>query len=249
MHYVMSDLHGRYDLFLQMLKQISFSDNDTLYLLGDLIDRGPDGIKLLQDVMNRPNVIPFLGNHEDMFYQVIRKIGKYCTEDEHSELMETMFIWTQCNGGNVTWKDYCAQPAEQRAAILSYLEDFTVYDEVRVGENTFLLAHAGVGAWEPEKDLNGCTLHDFLWEETDYDRIYYKGKYLITGHTPTGLIDPACSGRIIRKNNHIAIDCGAFFTGTLGCLCLDTMEEFYVCSGIEVFPAAGVPADTNEQEE
>ena len=49
MHYVMSDLHGRYDLFLRMLEKISFSDCDTLYLLGDLIDRGPDGIKLIQE--------------------------------------------------------------------------------------------------------------------------------------------------------------------------------------------------------
>ena len=31
------------------------------------------------------------------------------------------------------------------------------------------------------------------------------------------------------KNNFIAIDCGACFeNGTLACLCLDTMEEFYV---------------------
>lgn len=241
MHYVMSDIHGRHDLFLRMLEQISFSENDTLYLLGDLIDRGPDGIKLLQDVMDRPNVIPFLGNHEDMFYRVIRKIGKSCTAEERSELMEALFVWTRYNGGDVTWADYRALSPAQRAAILDYLETFTVYDEVRVGENTFLLAHAGVGAWEPEKDPESCTLHDFLWAETDYDRVYYKDKYLITGHTPTGMIDPALTGRIIRKNNHIALDCGAVFCGTLGCLCLETMEEIYVSSD-DVRPSASEAA-------
>lgn len=35
-------------------------------------------------------------------------------------------------------------------------------------------------------------------------------------------------GKIWMGNNHIAIDCGAVFLGTLGCLCLDTFEEFYV---------------------
>ena len=40
-------------------------------------------------------------------------------------------------------------------------------------------------------------------------------------------IDPACAGKIIRKNNHIAIDCGAVFGGALGCICLETLEEFY----------------------
>ena len=85
-----------------------------------------------------------------------------------------------------------------------------------------------MGAWTPEKDPEDCSLHDFLWGETDYDRVYYKDKYLVTGHTPTGLIDPAFTGKIIRKNNHIAIDCGAVFVGTLGCFCLETMEEIYV---------------------
>ena len=40
----------------EMLKKIQFSDNDVLYILGDLIDRGPDGIKIIQDVMKRNNV-------------------------------------------------------------------------------------------------------------------------------------------------------------------------------------------------
>ena len=49
----------------------------------------------------------------------------------------------------------------------------------------------------------------------------------MTGHTPTGLIEKASAGRIYRKNNHIAIDCGAVFGNPLGCICLDTGEEFY----------------------
>ena len=38
--YVMSDIHGMADLFKRMLEQIGFSDEDTLYILGDMIDRG-----------------------------------------------------------------------------------------------------------------------------------------------------------------------------------------------------------------
>ena len=178
-----------------------------------------------------------------MFYRVIRKIGKPCTADERSELINTLLVWTQYNGGDVTWSDFRALSAEQQSAILTCLETFTVYDEVCVGENTFLLAHAGVGAWEPEKDPNDCTLHDFLWGETDYERVYYRNKYLITGHTPTGLIDPACSSRIIRRNNHIAIDCGAAFVGTLGCFCLETMEEIYVSSDNGKLPASEAATD------
>ena len=48
-------------------------------------------------------------------------------------------------------------------------------------------------------------------------------------NTPTGLIEKEYVGKIYKKHNHIAVDCGAFFKdGRLGCICLDTMEEFYV---------------------
>jgi len=43
MIYVMSDIHGQAGAFYKMLKKICFSDNDQMYVLGDVIDRGPDG--------------------------------------------------------------------------------------------------------------------------------------------------------------------------------------------------------------
>ena len=55
MIYAMSDLHGCYDLYIKMLDKINFSDEDTLYILGDVTDRGEDGIKILQDMMKRKN--------------------------------------------------------------------------------------------------------------------------------------------------------------------------------------------------
>ena len=82
MHYVIADVHGCYDKFLAMLEKIGFGEDDTLYFLGDAIDRRPDGIKVLLDLMGRKNVVPFLGNHEDMFYRVIRSIGRELTLDE-----------------------------------------------------------------------------------------------------------------------------------------------------------------------
>lgn len=228
MNYVISDLHGCYDLFFKMLDKINFSDNDTLYLLGDMIDRGPDGISILQDVMYRSNVIPFFGNHEDMLYRMIRKQRTLRSDADREEMMKHLQFWETYNGGKKIWADYCALTSAQQQELLDYLETFTVYDEVSAGGNTFLLAHAGVGEWEAEKDPNDCELRDFIWGKTDYDRVYYREKYLVTGHRPTALIDKAYTGRIIQKNRHVAIDCGAVFLGTLGCFCLETMEETYV---------------------
>ena len=43
MHYAIADLHGAYDRYLWMLEEIGFSDADTLYILGDVVDRGGQG--------------------------------------------------------------------------------------------------------------------------------------------------------------------------------------------------------------
>ena len=50
--YCIGDLHGRYDLFTQLLKKIEFNPcEDKLYLLGDVIDRAYGGIKILDYIM------------------------------------------------------------------------------------------------------------------------------------------------------------------------------------------------------
>ena len=69
---------------------------------------------------------------------------------------------------------------------------------------------------------------EFIIGEPEYDKEYFPDKYVVTGHTPTGFIGEAYIGKIYKENKHIAIDCGAVFDHPLGCICLDTLEEFYV---------------------
>lgn len=57
MIYAMSDIHGYYDKYQTMLGVIKFTADDTLYVLGDVLDRGPDGFKILWDMAQRPNVV------------------------------------------------------------------------------------------------------------------------------------------------------------------------------------------------
>ena len=66
MIYVLSDIHGNMENFKSILKQIDLQPEDTLYVLGDVIDRYPDGIKIIRMIMAMPNVKMLLGNHEYM---------------------------------------------------------------------------------------------------------------------------------------------------------------------------------------
>lgn len=65
--YVTSDLHGYpIEKIQKKLSEIDFNENDHLYILGDCIDRGPDGLKILRWVMSQSNVTLLIGNHEAM---------------------------------------------------------------------------------------------------------------------------------------------------------------------------------------
>lgn len=72
MIYVLSDIHGRLDRFEKMLKKIDLQDSDTLYILGDVIDRGKDGIRILKKITEMPNAKMLLGNHE---YMMMKALG------------------------------------------------------------------------------------------------------------------------------------------------------------------------------
>ena len=74
MIYVMSDIHGHRRRFDSVMKQINLQPEDTLYILGDVIDRNPDGIRILQQLRAMPNVVMLLGNHEYMMLDALYNI-------------------------------------------------------------------------------------------------------------------------------------------------------------------------------
>ena len=66
MIYVMSDIHGCFEEYQEMLEKINFNKHDTLYVIGDVLDRGKHPLDIIQDMMLRPNIIALLGNHDLM---------------------------------------------------------------------------------------------------------------------------------------------------------------------------------------
>jgi serine/threonine protein phosphatase 1 len=232
MTYVMSDIHGQYEKYAAMLEKIGFSDDDTLYILGDVVDRGEESMRILADMSMRANVIPIMGNHEHMAQYILRAVNVEITEESiekswNTELVRAIGEW-YANGGYLTSRDFSRLSLEDRESILDYLEEFSFYEELSVGENTFVLVHGGLADFSPEKPLDDYHPVQSLYTKTDYQMRYYPDKYLVTGHVPTFTIDPACEGRIYIRNGHIAIDCGACHGKNLGCIRLDDLAEFYV---------------------
>lgn len=51
MIYVMSDIHGNLRRFRSVMEQIQLQPEDTLYVLGDVMDRYPDGVTIMRELM------------------------------------------------------------------------------------------------------------------------------------------------------------------------------------------------------
>ena len=73
--YAVSDLHGQYKTFTKGLKMIGFSDSDMLYVIGDAIDRGTDGIRILEYIKKHENMDLILGNHEFLMLNSVPMAG------------------------------------------------------------------------------------------------------------------------------------------------------------------------------
>ena len=51
-----------------------------------------------------------------------------------------------------------------------------------VSNQDYLLVHAGLGNYSPEKDIEDYSLHELIWLRADYDVQYFKDTFVITGH-------------------------------------------------------------------
>ncbi len=233
MTFVMSDIHGEYEKYIAMLEKINFKDTDTLYILGDVVDRGDRPIDVLLDMLSRPNVFPIIGNHEIMAVDILKKLSVQITEDTFASHIDKDFMSIlleyQQDGGEPTIKQFQQQDPENREVILEYLEEeFVPYDFAKVNGKKFLLVHSGLGNFSIDKELDDYTLDELVNIRPDYDKKYFDDDniYIVSGHTPT--LSISGKAEIYKSNNNICIDCGATFDGRLSCLCLDTFEEFYV---------------------
>lgn len=246
MKYVISDIHGDYERYKAMLKQINFSEKDTLYVLGDVVDRGEHGMQILKHMMQYPNIVPVLGNHELMAYRCLQWLSQEITEQSIKGMdenrLQCILEWMS-NGGGTTLKEFRELPVEEREDILEYFQEFWGFAETEAGGKKFLLVHAGFEEFDPDKPLEDYDLEELVWARMDVEKTYFNDRILVVGHTPTRVFFAQRQGRLLTELSKgqyqddiftsedgmlIAIDCACGFDGRLGCICLDTLEIFYV---------------------
>lgn len=233
MTYVISDLHG-YPLekFKRILEKAGFSDDDLLYILGDVIDRNGDGgVEMLCWLLEQPNIQLILGNHEAMLLSCEFVFNEITDEsigeitNEKIELLNNYLL----NGGNVTLKALKDLKESSPAAvsdILDYLHNAPLYEAVSAGENDFFLVHSGMDNFDKGKKLPQYSSDDFLWAWPKIDDEYFDDIITVFGHTPTLCYGDEYNGKIIKTKTWIDIDIGVSAGNEPILLRLDDYKEF-----------------------
>lgn len=232
--YAISDLHGNYKLWTKVKEWLKPSDK--LFCLGDNIDRGNDGIKIIQDMRNRENTTVLLGNHEDMLIDYLPYSIK------HNEVPA---LWYR-NGGAPTFDAIKKMSKEEQLDLLEFFRNCPKRIEfINDNKQTIILCHAGFtpGQEEAAQFLyrRGKAGEYLLWNRdhlsdifTSIDEFHNKNTYVVFGHTPVdylipeqSLIDHGYRVHISAMGHKIDIDLGAAWSNQTCLLDLNTLKPIY----------------------
>ena len=174
-----SDWHGAGELANKILGFLK--PDDTLYFIGDAVDRGADGFEIFQKLISDPRVKFIRGNHEQMMADSII----YAWEDVHNlncDCSDKYEDWYY-NGGEATAKDLLNLTKDEIYDIQSkiyHMPTELIYNSPK--GHTIIMEHAGYTPF----DLPHRT-HDPLWDRNHFHDIWRGGEsqvYLVHGHTP-----------------------------------------------------------------
>ena len=218
--FVMTDIHGSFDLFEKILEKLYFSKNDLLIILGDSCDRGEYTYEIYDwYIVKRKkgyNIIHLLGNHEDMLFK-----SRY---DEEYRLN-----WLY-NGGNQTIRSFFRHQ-NRIEDVMEYIRDNRFYEEQWIFDfieemphiiesENYLFVHAGI---DFSKSLQEQKLRYIVWTRDNWYEKNNTEKTVYYGHTP--------QNEITVKNNCVNMDRGAFFSDVLNCIELKENKIYIVENG------------------
>ena len=201
--YAISDLHGCPKTFRKLLHEINLTTNDELFLLGDYLDRGPDGmgvIKLIWTLQIKGYTVTCLrGNHEQMFFNAV----SHCMDSD-------------------------AIPVRHHEEIARWVTTLAYYCETP----GYLLVHAGLDFLQPDPlgdTFSMLWIRDWY---NRVDRDWLGDRVIVHGHTPEPVTSVRAGIGRMREVQRVCIDSGCTHShvgmGWLTALNLDSGEGTYV---------------------
>lgn len=144
--FIVSDLHGNgniYGSIMSFLDNLSKEEEISLYVNGDLIDKGPSSAEMLLDIKNRilSNSFPIIylgGNHELLMYQIFEKRKKRIYIPDNND-------WYR-NGGLVTDRglEEKLKSREKILEVSEFISNLNIYHKFQetIDGKNIVLVHA-----------------------------------------------------------------------------------------------------------
>ena len=224
--FVVGDIHGHFELFEQLLKEVEFDENlDRVISVGDGIDRGPESHRALE-FLEKSWFYSIMGNHEAMLMaSQAREYGIY-------------ELWMK-NGGE--WSDLVSENFLNRLA--EAYKNLPYVIEIETKSGIVGVVHADVPthlSWIELIDglstsrLKGKDLQALLWSRDSYRGFRKSREYpgvmkehyidevyrVYVGHS---IVNTPC-----LFGNMMFIDTGAYVTGNLSAIDLNNEEVIMV---------------------
>lgn len=183
-----TDVHGMWDLYKAMIDYCLQEDpNCTIVYGGDACDRGPDGYRIIKDLLARPNVYYLQGNHEDLFVRAARKL----LHNEMFNMMDDDDIALHAyNGGLSTLNDWIkdGKPADiiNKLTNLPIMCSFSNIDFCHAGGNPRVferLQSLPQGVEADSEDID-----HLLWDRNCLGIGWFPNRICVFGHTPVSYL-------------------------------------------------------------
>lgn len=216
---MIGDIHSHYDEMIELFETVNFNiENDTLISLGDLVDRGPKPVEVVENVIKIRHFIHILGNHDEWCYQYLR-----------DDIQSTEWL---AQGGEGTFNAYRSNP-EYRESHISFFEKAHLY---YIDSENRLFIHGGFNHRIPFH-LQAENKELLIWDRSlvltameyeQYDQTFSEFKEIFVGHTPTQFIKEDIPKRF---SNLWMIDTGVYISGRLTIMNIETKEFWQSKSG------------------
>lgn len=238
---VMSDLHGVPSFFHGLLKAVDFNERDILVLLGDLVEKGPDSLELLREVMElskQYTVYTVCGNCDGLVLRFADSDGgdagwerffcRYLPQHPESAVWQLARA-AGCDNTELSARGFAQMRRAMRENCAQELDFLRSLPHILETEH-LVFVHGGVPSMENMERLPAFGVmknDDFMSQGHAFD------KYCIVGHWPVTLYDPAVPSAkplIDRDRRIISIDggCALKLDGQLNALIIpeESSQDF-----------------------
>ncbi len=168
--YAIGDIHGCLTALKTLVGSLPLTDQDTLVLLGDYVDRGPDSRGVIDWALNYAGpakLVTLRGNHEVMMLDA-------------REAVERFFSW-QHFGGEETLSSYeFTDGSDWQQSVPKSHWEFLENTAPYYANETQIFVHASV---KPKKPLDEQDDRVLYWKKVSKPKPYSSEHLVVSGHT------------------------------------------------------------------